>query len=454
MRAVGPSGAVVATNGWRRSADRRWCGSAGPRWDSGGVSAARVLQPLPLPGGPAVLAALPRLRAALDGSGPALLPHPADAAPPAELLPGEPLGPAEDDPHDPTAVVVSTSGSTGAAKGALLSAAALRASAGATRSRLGAPGTSGGAEQWLLALPAHHVAGLQVLLRSLLAGTEPVVVDLAAGFDPAAFTAAAAACRGPVRRTSLVPTQLLRLLDAGEEPTAALASFDAVLVGAAATPPALLERARAAGVRVVTTYGSSETCGGCVYDGRPLDGVHAEVDPGTARVSLAGPVVARGYRARPGAAAFDRDAAGRRRFRTDDAGVLLTGGDGPHLEVLGRLDDLVTTGGLKVAPALVEGVLVQHPAVAEAVVVGVDDPHWGQRLVAAVVPREPGAAPELAELRAFVTARLAAHAAPRQLVLLRQLPLRGPGKPDRRLLQDVARRAPRAAGTDAAVRAL
>ena len=397
-----------------------------------------------MPTGAAVSGLLPRLRAALDGSGPALLPHAQDGAPPAALLPGQPLAPGEDDEDDPTAVVVATSGSTGDAKGALLPAGALRASAAATRARLdgvpdGVPGSGPGPEQWVLALPAQHVAGLQVLLRSLLAGTEPVVVDLAAGFDPAAFTAAAAACRGPVRRTSLVPTQLLRLLDAGEEPTAALASFDAVLVGAAATPPALLERARAAGVRVVTTYGSSETCGGCVYDGRPLGGVHVEVDPVTARVSLAGPVVARGYRARPGASAFDRDAAGRRRFRTDDAGVLLTGGDGPHLEVLGRLDDLVTTGGLKVAPALVEGVLVQHPAVAEAVVVGVDDPHWGQRLVAAVVPREPGAALELAELRAFVTARLAAHAAPRQLVLLRELPLRGPGKPDRRLLQRLAR---------------
>ncbi|PPK97472.1 O-succinylbenzoic acid--CoA ligase [Kineococcus xinjiangensis] len=406
------------------------------------MSAARLLQPLPLPTGAAVLAALPRLRAALDGTGPALLPHPAGSPPPADLLPGEPLAAAEDDPDDPTAVVVSTSGSTGTAKGALLSAAALRASATATRTRLGAPGPPGG-EQWLLALPAHHVAGLQVLLRSLLAGTEPVVVDLAGGFTPAAFTAAAAACTGALRRTSLVPTQLLRLLDAGAEATAALASFDAVLVGAAATPPALLERAAAAGVRVVTTYGSSETCGGCVYDGLPLDGVHADVEPATSRVLLSGDVVARGYRARPDAPAFDRDPAGRRRFRTDDAGVLRAGpggsGQRPRLEVLGRLDDLVTTGGLKVAPALVEGVLVQHPAVAEAAVVGVEDERWGQRLVAAVVAREAAGGVDLAQLRAFVTARLAAHAAPRQLVLLRELPLRGPGKPDRLLLQRLAR---------------
>ncbi|WP_345712750.1 AMP-binding protein, partial [Kineococcus glutinatus] len=267
-----------------------------------------------------------------------------------------------------------------------------------------------GGERWLLALPPQHVAGLQVLLRSVLAGTEPVVLDLTAGFSPAAFTAAAAACTGPARFTSLVPTQLLRLLDAGAEATAALASFDAVLVGAAATPPALRERARAAGVRVVTTYGSSETCGGCVYDGVPLDGVRAAVEPGTSRVLLAGDVVARGYRGhRSGgaAAAFDVDDAGRRRFRTDDAGVLVQGPGGrQRLEVLGRLDDVITTGGLKVAPAVVEAALVRHPAVAEAAVVVVPDPRWGQRVVAAVVPREGAAAPGalLAALRGDVAA--------------------------------------------------
>ena len=420
------------------------------------MSAARLLTPLPLPAGPAVLGALPALRAALDGSGPALLPHAADTAPPAGLLPGEPLAPGEDDEADPTAVVVATSGSTGEAKGALLPRAALHASGTATHTRLGAGGNPGAGVRWLLALPPWHVAGLQVLLRSLLAGTEPAVCDLTGGFTPAAFTAAAARCDGVHRFTSLVPTQLLRLLDAGEEATGTLASFDAVLVGAAATPPALLARAQEAGVRVVLTYGSSETCGGCVYDGVPLDGVSVAVEAPTSRITLAGDVVARGYRARTGAGPsgtgnpFGTDSSGRRSFATDDAGVLTPGADGrPRLEVLGRLDDLVTTGGLKVAPALVEGVLVQHPGVAEAAVIGVEDAHWGQRLVAAVVPAEGAGELTLAELRAHVGARLAAHAAPRQLVVLRRLPLRGPGKPDRRALQDLARQASGAPGPGA-----
>jgi len=403
-----------------------------------------MLRPLPVPAGEAVLGLLPELARALRGEGDALLPHAADAAPTAALRPGTPLADGEDDPEDPTAVVVSTSGSTGTAKGALLSAGALRASAAATARRLRPAGATG-TEQWVLALPAQHVAGLQVLLRSVRAGTEPVVVDLRGGFSPAAFTAAAGACTGTHRLVSLVPTQLVRLLDAGDGPTAALAGFSAVLVGAAATPPALLARARAAGVAVRTTYGSSETCGGCVYDGVPLDGVEAGLDGD--RLTLAGDVVARGYRGRPGDPAFGVAADGRRRFATDDAAVL---GPGELVRVTGRLDDLITTGGLKVAPALVEAALAEHPGVAEVVVVGVGDAQWGERVVACVVPPPGRPAPALAELRALVGERVAPSAAPRQLVVLDALPLRGPGKPDRRRLRVLAGGgAVDAAGSDA-----
>ncbi|NIZ92636.1 o-succinylbenzoate--CoA ligase [Kineococcus rubinsiae] len=403
-----------------------------------------MLRPLPVPAGEAVLGVLPQLARALAGRGDALLPHAAGSAPPAALAPGTPLADGEDAEDDPTAVVVATSGSTGTAKGALLPAGALRASAAATAHRLlpggPAPGASG--EQWVLALPAQHVAGLQVLLRSVRAGTEPVVVDLSGGFTPAAFVAAAAACTGGHRLVSLVPTQLVRLLDAGEEATAALAGFAAVLVGAAATPPALLERARAAGVAVRTTYGSSETCGGCVYDGLPLDGVRVGLEGD--RLTIAGDVVARGYRGRPGDPAFDLPAGGPRRFRTDDAAVLADG----LVRVTGRLDDLVTTGGLKVAPALVEAALAGDPGVAEVVVVGVPDAQWGERVVACVVPAPGGPVPDLLRLRALVTARVAAAAAPRQLVLLDALPLRGPGKPDRRRLRELAQGNDAAQGND------
>ena len=386
----------------------------------------RTLEPLAVPPGERVLDLLPALAAALAGRGPALHPHARGTAPHPALAPGGPLADGEDDEQDPTAFVVATSGSTGNPKGALLPVGALTASADATRDRLGGPG------RWVLALPAQHVAGLQVLLRSVQDGTEPVVLP-AGPFSPAAFTAATGACEHPRRYTSLVPTQLLRLLDAGAGPTAALAAYDAVLVGAAATPAPLLARARAAGVRVVTTYGSSETCGGCVYDGHPLAGVRAGVRDG--RLSLTGPVVARGYRGRPGHPAFTTSpgAAGRT-FCTDDSAVL--GPDG-SVAVTGRVDDLITTGGLKVAPVLVEEALLGVPGVAEAVVVGVEDPEWGQRVVAAVVPG-PGRTPALEDLRRAVAAALAPHAAPRQLLLLAELPLRGPGKPDRRRIADLA----------------
>lgn len=390
----------------------------------------RALQPVPAPAGAAVPELLPVLRAALSGAGPALLLHDPEVPPPTALAPGAPLGPGEDDPNDPTVVAVTTSGSTGAPKAALLPASALLASTGATHDRLGGPG------RWLLALPAQHVAGLAVLIRSLVTGTTPVPLDLTGGFDPGAFAAAAARLAAPRRYTALVPTQVSRLLDAGGAPLAALATFDAVLVGGATTPPSLRERAAAAGVRLVATYGMSETCGGCVYDGIPLDGVEARVDAADGgRISLGGPVVARGYRGRPGSPSFTTDGSGRRWFRTDDTGYL----DGERLVVGGRFDDVVITGGVKVAPSVVEAALLRVPGVAEAVVVGAEDPEWGQRVVAVIVPGPGTRAPGLEVLRAAVRADVAAHAAPRQLLVLDRLPLRGPGKPDRAELTRRAR---------------
>lgn len=374
---------------------------------------------------------LPTLRAALSGDGPALLPHPAKKEPPSALGPGLPLAEDEDNPHDPTVAVVSTSGSTGTPKGALLPASALLASASATHDRLG------GAGRWLLALPAHHVAGLQVLLRSLISGTVPAVLDLSEGFRAEAFAEAARSVTGGRLRayTSLVPTQLGRLLDAGPDVVSSLTGFAAVLLGGAPAPRSLLARAADAGVRVVTTYGSSETCGGCVYDGRPLDGTRIRVDE-DGRIRLGGPTVARGYRGGDVAGAFSTD-AGARWFRTDDAGHLDADGT---LTFLARLDDMIVTGGLKVAPAVVEEALLAVEGVAEAVVVGVTDPVWGQRVVAAVVPARGRRPPTLDDLRREVTRRAGPHAAPRQLIVLERLPLRGPGKPDRTGIAKLASR--------------
>jgi len=365
-------------------------------------------------------AAVAELRHALDGvlgGGPALAPIGA----------GTGFG-AVDSGAPPSHVVVTTSGSTGAPKRVLLPAAALRASAEATSRRLGGPG------RWLLALPAQHVAGLQVLVRSALAGTDPAVLDLRGGFDPGAFADAAEAL---MRRrsqsndrcyTSLVPTQLGRLLD--EEP-GALGGFDAVLLGGAAAPPGLVARARGIGVAVMTTYGMSETCGGCVYDGHPLDGVRVRLDS-AGHIELAGPVLAGGYLDRPGDPAF-RDGW----FRTSDLGRL--GSDG-SLQVLGRVDDVVVTGGVNVVPAEVEAVLTADPTIATACVVGIPDPSWGQRLVAAVVPADPAQPPAAAGVLTAARKRLSGPQTPKQLLVVDALPLREVGKPDRRAVAELLRR--------------
>lgn len=384
-------------------------------------------------------ALLDALAAALDGTGPAVRPvapgpgeRPGDAPvihPSGRARPDRAGAPAGEPGTGPTAtraahvdervaVVVRTSGSTGEPREVLLSRAALRASATATEHRLGGPG------RWLLALPTHHVAGLQVLVRSVLAGTTPVVAP-DGPFRPAAFVEAVGAFGTAERRyTSLVPTQLVRLLD-DPAATAALTTFDAVLLGGAATAPDVLARARAAGVGVVTTYGMTETCGGCVYDGVPLDGVAVALDD-DGRVLLSGPVLADGYRDRPDLDAFVTLPDGRRALRTNDLGRL----DDGVLTVLGRADDVLVTGGAKVAPAAVEAVLGGVDGVREACVVGVPDAEWGQAVVAVVVPR-PGDAPALDQVREVVARRLGAPSAPRHLVTVPELPLRGPGKVDR-----------------------
>lgn len=377
----------------------------------------KPLRTLPMPSGSAVGDVLPHLREALEGNGPAWLPVPGSDRRESRrlseaLAPGEPI--AED-----VSLVVTTSGTTGVPKGAMLTAAALRASATATHDRLGGPGS------WLLALPTHHIAGLQVLLRSIQAGTEPTVLDVSTGFLPEALAAAIRAMRGERRYTSLVPTQLIKALDS---PTAteALAGLDAVLVGGAATPGPVLERAVDAGIRVVRTYGMSETCGGCVYDGVPLAGVRLRIDEG--RIVLGGDVVAVGYRNQPEHPAFAEPGW----FRTDDAGVVEDG----VLRVTGRLDEGISTGGLLVLPQVVEAVLGTHPAVAECVVLGLPDERLGQRVAAVIVPAPGAEPPSLEQVRAHVVAELDAIAAPREVAVLDELPLRGPGKPDRHALRE------------------
>ena len=365
---------------------------------------------------------LPALAAALDGAGPALLPLPTGGSRGDVLAALDPAQPLE---RDDIALVVPTSGSTGEPKGSMLTADALRHSARATHERLGGDG------QWLLALPVTHVAGLAVLVRSLVARTRPEVVDLYGGFDVAAFVEATGRLADGVRHyTSLVPTQLRRLLDAGDGALGSLRAYDAVLVGGAALSRGLHDRAVAAGVRVVTTYGMSETCGGCVYDGRPLDGVDVRLrDDG--RIELGGPTVFAGYRLRPdltAAALVDG------RHVTQDIGRFADDG---RLEVVSRVDDVVISGGENVPTGLVEQVLGDHPGVAAVAVIGVPDDEWGQRVVAVVQATVASAAPTLEELRTYAAERLAPAAFPRELVVLGMLPLLPSGKLDKNAVRSL-----------------
>jgi O-succinylbenzoic acid--CoA ligase len=358
------------------------------------------------------------LAAALDGSGPAIAPL--DAGLPRARLDAlvEALGPdsvegpdgvtavrsgQESGVAEGTAVVVATSGSTGVPKGVELSADALRHSARASLARIGArPG-----ERWLCCLPGTYIAGIQVLVRSLLSGTDPVIADRAD-----AQTVAASGCA----HVSLVPTQLQRLLDVDISP---LAGFSSVLLGGAAAPAGLLAAARAAGVPVVTTYGMTETCGGCVYDGVPLDGVRVRIG-GDERIWLGGPVLFSGYFRGPGA---PRDGW----FRTGDLGRVESEG---RLVVRGRADDVINTGGHKVVPAEVAAVLQTCPGVRDAAVLGQPDPEWGERVVAVVAPADPSDPPTLELLRLHVKERLPRYAAPSRVVMVDAVPMLPSGKHD------------------------
>jgi O-succinylbenzoic acid--CoA ligase len=312
------------------------------------------------------------------------------------------------------AVVVATSGSTGAPKGVVLSRAAIRASAEAAHSRLGGVG------DWALALPTHYVAGLMVLARACLGGTRtvPVRSDLRNLQE-------AAGMLSERRYISLVPAQLDRALHYGEV-IAALTSFSTVLVGGGPTEAGLVQRARAAGIRVVTTYGMSETCGGCVYDGEPLQGVAVDLaDDG--RILIRSAALFAGYRLRPDLTA---EAVVDGRLHTQDRGYW----DAGRLVVLGRTDDIVITGGHKVDLADVEQCVQRWAADhgARGAVLGIPDQVWGTTIIA--VSDLPGS---LADLQAAVRESLPTYARPRELIYLDQLPWLASGKPDRAAIRSM-----------------
>ncbi|MBV9721710.1 MAG: o-succinylbenzoate--CoA ligase, partial [Mycobacterium sp.] len=326
---------------------------------------------------------LAALEQVLQGRASALLPVSADGdrrSTMSVLRVGEPI-------DDDIALVVTTSGTTGAPKGAMLTAAALTASAGATHDRLGGPG------RWLLALPPYHIAGVQVLVRSLLAGNVPVELDVSTGFDIYELPSAVKELGSGRRYTALVAAQLAKALT-DHEASAALARLDAVLIGGGPAPRPVLDAAAAAGITVVRTYGMSETAGGCVYDGVPLDGVQVRV-ANDGRIAIGGPTLARGYRNPPDPDPFAEPGW----FCTDDIGAM---DDSGVLTLLGRADEAISTGGLTVLPQPVEAALRTHPSVADCAVFGRADERLGQRVVAAVVVTESCSPPSLDVLRMHV----------------------------------------------------
>ena len=391
----------------------------------------------------------------------------------------DPRGQTED--PESLALVVGTSGSTGAPKQTALSVRALRASARATERFFADCPSSGSAKQrrvvsedpaqWLLALPAHYVAGAQVLARSVLAGTTPVVaasVTDGVSFTPEVFLNAAERLSCARRFVSLVPTQVHKLLEAAEASPAlgseiydALGQFTGILLGGAPASASLLAAARELGLNVVTTYGSAETAGGCVYSGVALPGVRLRVVPEDAgladspvvagaeaagRIWLGGEHIASGYLGDSARTAshFFVDAHGCRWYRTDDYGSLVPPAPNTPeddsasvLSVLGRSDDVIITGGVKVSSHAVAAVLESHPAVREAAVAGVPDARWGAAVIAAVtlrnLPEHYGAdaAETAGQLQQLCGAQLGAAGVPKVVRIVPDFPAASTGKPDR-----------------------
>ena len=359
------------------------------------------------------LAVMDALRLALFDDGPAVLPR---------------LGGAQDTRTAPfevpsaAAVVIETSGTTGKPKRVWLSAEALIASAKGHLDALGGPGV------WWLALPTSYIAGIQVLTRSLIAGTTPVISP-PGPFGPGSMMAVESELRAAKESSpvysAMVPAQMQRLVDAAGSDAAVaevLGIFDAVLVGGQAIPQALVEGASALGVRMIRTYGSAETAGGCVWDGRPLAGVTVgDVD---GRLAISGPMVAGGYLDDPvltGKHFVVVD--GVRWYVTDDQGVVDADGT---VRVVGRVDDVIVSGGKKVSLAEVERIVVDELGGAGCVVVAGTHEEWGQ------VPVVVGVTGiDLESARAVIGARLGAHARPDRFVLVPEVPMLASGKPDR-----------------------
>lgn len=341
------------------------------------------------PGGPDFVSELQRIWEAGDAAFPVDQRLPTDAK--QDLIAAMRVG---DEVESGDALVVATSGSTGVPKGVVLTRDAVAASADATNARLGVDD----ADHWLACLPLSHVGGLSVVTRAMHAGTRLTVLP---GFDADAVTTSGASL------VSLVSTALTRI-----DPTV----FRTIVLGGS-RPPA--DRP----ANTVTTYGMTETGSGVVYDGSPLDGVEVRIDAdssGVGEIHLRGPMLLRSYRD----GTDPKDANGW--LPTGDLGRWLDNG---RLHVEGRRGDLIITGGENVWPESVEAILRTHPGVSDVLVLGVDDPEWGQCVTAMVVATRD--APSLADLRAHVKELAPSFMAPKSVEFVERIPRTALGKPIR-----------------------
>lgn len=298
---------------------------------------------------------------------------------------------------DDVAFVVQSSGSTGVPKLIEHSAQAAIASARASAERLGGSG------QWLLALPLNYIAGLNVLVRSAVAETQPVIMNPSVTFTPEAFVSSTSFLRNDLKFTALVPTQLSRLAISAQHDAnvlQALQSYTAILVGGQATAPALLAELRSQSVNVIETYGAAETFGGVVYDGVPLRGVEVQLDAET-RIEINSP-------------------AGT--YLSNDLGELVDG----KLRVLGRADRVIISGGIKVSLDVVETIAREISGVVEMVAAPIADSEWGQR-VGVVYLGSPEVADEIALQLADV---LGPAAKPLRILRVDKVPKLSSGKYD------------------------
>lgn len=308
-------------------------------------------------------------------------------------------------------LIVESSGSTGVPKRIELKTESILASAQISLDALGGPG------QWLLALPINYIAGLMVLVRSLVGETQPVVMNQAVGFTPEGFARASSLMTGERRYTSLVPTQLNRLAAAAGSDDFVLAQlrrFDAILVGGQAPSRATVELLRELGVKIVETYGMTETCGGCVYDGVPLAGVGVAImDDG--RIAIGGPTIG---------------VPGTSRFVTNDIGEIT---EDQRLRILGRADRVINSGGIKLALDAVEDWARTQPGILDAAAIAVSNPEFGDSFVC-WVSNVPGSGEIINTDAAIAALGLAARTA--FWANIEEIPELSNGKPDLQLLRE------------------